>query len=474
MAAASDMFQVARGAAAGLPDGQRDEQWVDGPTSPYYGGATDAAARAPPAPGAAAAATPQQDMLFQWVDYPGPYRPGMHQQHLFPQGMHMGQLGNPYYGGADVASPFGAAGMAPGADMGMDQRVRSSDRPGRESRRQQHAGEDGGAKGRNRQGGGRDGGGGGGAEASGNAARAPAPAPEPPPVETVDPVVARELLSGTLESIYRDRIKPMGNYVKGRLKERECPEVMVKQFQEYYSKFPDVFQVSQPAGADEVSIMFVREPPWFKGWVDIDSPDDDYDEKMWEDFAEFLNGEHTFAGGRYGMARELMQRNLPFLAPYSLGEICHIVQLAIQPRKLILYHRKMLKPIQTIMCQPPAAVNGVPGSAGEEITDMDQLCLILFRTIIRYPQGIQLSRMKQMIKREFGASISEMAFQCTKLSELFAQEPLADTFTLEIKDSGKSMYVRLRDDAQLTPHTEALYAQAKSVEAKRHQAVAVA
>lgn len=51
------------------------------------------------------------------------------------------------------------------------------------------------------------------------------------------------------------------------------------------------------------------------------------------DAQEFLeDGAHAFAGGRYGMARELVSRNLSFLEPYALGEICHIVQLAIQQR----------------------------------------------------------------------------------------------------------------------------------------------
>ena len=54
------------------------------------------------------------------------------------------------------------------------------------------------------------------------------------------------------------------------------------------------------------------------------------------------------------MARELIQRDLPFLAGLSLGEVCHIVQLAIQHRRLIVYHRKMLKPIRVVLAQPAA------------------------------------------------------------------------------------------------------------------------
>lgn len=272
----------------------------------------------------------------------------------------------------------------------------------------------------------------------------------------------RSTLTTILESLYEDRIKPMANYVKGRLKERSTPEPIVKSFVELYSQHPDLFIVQQPpvgSQTDEATIFFVTEPSWFKGWIDIDAPDDPYDEKTWEELAKFLDGEHTFAGGRYGMARELMQRNLPFLKELSLGEVCHMVQLAIQHRRLIVYHRKMLKPIQTVLCQlSPSNGTGV-NAEGEEIKDMDDLCLVLFRMLIHHPQGIRLCRMKQMIKHELCRKLSEMAFQCTKLIELFNQEPLSETYVLDTENDGKSIYVRLGDPEKFNDHVKHLYNQ---------------
>jgi len=280
----------------------------------------------------------------------------------------------------------------------------------------------------------------------------------------------RSTLVSILESLYEDRIKPMANYVKGRLKERSTPESIVKTFVDLYAQHPDLFIVQQPTpgnGADEATIFFVKEPSWFKGWIDIDAPDDPYDEEIWKEFAKFLDGEHTFAGGRYGMARELMQRNLPFLAPLSLGEVCHMVQLAIQHRRLIVYHRKMLKPIQTVLCQlSPANGNGA-NAEGEEIKDMDDLCMVLFRMLMHHPQGIRLCRMKQMIKHELCRKLSEMAFQCTKLIELFNQEPLTSTFILDTENDGKSIYVRLGDPDQFTDHMKRLHEMAVATEAKQ-------
>merc|ERR1711879_12084 len=237
-----------------------------------------------------------------------------------------------------------------------------------------------------------------------------------------------------------------------------------------YSQHPDLFIVQQPAPGsqtDEATIFFVKEPAWFKGWIDIDSADDPYPEETWEELAKIPDGEHTFAGGRYGMARELMQRNLPFLAQLSLGEVCHMVQLAIQHRRLIVYHRKMLKPIQTVLCQlSPSNGNGT-NAEGEEIKDMDDLCLVLFRMLIHHPQGIRLCRMKQMIKHELCRKLSEMAFQCTKLIELFNQEPLSTTFVLDTEHDGKSIYARLGDPEKFSETVKRIYKSANTAEAKQ-------
>jgi len=292
-------------------------------------------------------------------------------------------------------------------------------------------------------------------------------------VPELGPENLQATLISTLESLYEDRIKPLANYVKGRLKERQCPEPLIKNFVELYAQQTDVFIVQRPADAsDEAVILLCTEPQWFKGWVDIDSPDDPYDEETWEAFARFLDGEHTFAGGRYGMARELMQRNLGFLANYSLGEVCHIVQLAIQSRRLVVYHRKMLKPIQTVLCQLSTGNGAGVGMEGEDIKDMDDLCFVLFRMLMHHPQGLRLCRLKQMIKHEFCRKLSEMSFQCTKLIELFNTEPLAGTFVLDTENDGKSIYVRLGNQENFTEPVKRIYSMATSAEAKAASQVA--
>merc|ERR1712113_1201389 len=65
---------------------------------------------------------------------------------------------------------------------------------------------------------------------------------------------------------------------------------------------------------------------------------------------------------------------------------------------------------------------------------------VIFRTLRRHPGGIRLSRLKQMIKEECQFRLNGMAFKCTKLIELFRQEPLRPVFVLE--DDGKEFVIR--------------------------------
>jgi len=60
--------------------------------------------------------------------------------------------------------------------------------------------------------------------------------------------------------------------------------------------------------------------------------------RMWqaaEDYFESLDDAHmVLPGGRYSCAQALVSRGLDFLHKRSLGQVCHIVQLAISQKKL--------------------------------------------------------------------------------------------------------------------------------------------
>jgi len=260
----------------------------------------------------------------------------------------------------------------------------------------------------------------------------------------------RSILTATLESLYKDRIKPFGNYVKGRLKERSSPEAAIRTFVDLYGQHPDLFTVEKHAESDEVAIYFKEAPEWFKGWVDIDASTDPYPEELWTSFAKYLEDGHAFAGGRYGMARYLMDKDLAFLKEYTLGEVCHLVQLAIQQRKIIAYHKKLLKPMsQATQLPVGGATTGEKSPEGEEILNVDGLIRALFKTLKKYPEGLRLDRMKQMIREECSLRLNEMTFKCTKLIEVFRLEPITAAFSLE--NDGKVFFLKAKKDSKDWP-----------------------
>merc|ERR1711920_611664 len=93
------------------------------------------------------------------------------------------------------------------------------------------------------------------------------------------------------------------------------------------------------------SVTLVNQPGSF---VDACSPADTYPEELWSALSSYLDGmsfdEMSIPGGRYVCARVLMGRQLPFLRGQSLGQICHMVQIAISQRRLLGYREGCLVP----------------------------------------------------------------------------------------------------------------------------------
>merc|ERR1719230_289516 len=67
---------------------------------------------------------------------------------------------------------------------------------------------------------------------------------------------------------------------------------------------------------------------------------------MWYALAAYLNQKGTTlpAGGRYVCAQGLVAQKLPFLEGMSLGQVSHIVQIAMTSRKLLGYYNGAIVP----------------------------------------------------------------------------------------------------------------------------------
>merc|ERR1719284_1453766 len=83
-------------------------------------------------------------------------------------------------------------------------------------------------------------------------------------------------------------------------------------------------------------------------------------------------------GGRYSCAQVLMQRGLPFLAGRTLGQVIHIVQLAISQKKLLGYLNGTIVPYahSQSMVKETCAARGRPcnsGARGKNIATWDMV-----------------------------------------------------------------------------------------------------
>eukprot|EP00392_Amoebophrya_sp_AT5.2_P017012 g17327.t1 len=179
-------------------------------------------------------------------------------------------------------------------------------------------------------------------------------------------------LVDAVRSLYVDRILPDEKTLKARLKLRIKPNrvCILSHVLELYSEIKSMRVVMDHENGGP-AIFLKDEPNGFLGFVDPCSNADPYPDTVWQHFENHLrtmlddmNSRQqsdgsltekttgpgsavavTFHRGRYGMAKDLYDRKLPFFEGLALGQVCHIVELAIQ-RDLLHYENNLLLPAQ--------------------------------------------------------------------------------------------------------------------------------
>ncbi|XP_026192432.1 uncharacterized protein LOC34622508 [Cyclospora cayetanensis] len=159
---------------------------------------------------------------------------------------------------------------------------------------------------------------------------------------------------------------------------------------EYYKQMTDTCRVECQGAPGEEVVYLLHPPQGHPGWVDANNPVDPYPEELWNSFM-------------YGMARFLQSRNFAFLRGYSLGQLCHIVQLAISKRKVLAYEDNILKPVN----QCKKVVNAflrLPerSSSKNHISSVGELQHCILELLKANPGGLTLSTLKRKIKLRQG------------------------------------------------------------------------
>ncbi|EEA07587.1 uncharacterized protein CMU_005100 [Cryptosporidium muris RN66] len=185
-----------------------------------------------------------------------------------------------------------------------------------------------------------------------------------------------------------------------------------------------------------------------KMWVDPKEPQDIYPNELWYSFIQYTCNllriiEHNprsqgntlktyqFKGGRYGFAVELYEKALPFLDGYSLGSICHIVQLAIW-KGILRYENNILQPAAACWDVSSVCTSGffnksTIDSNSYMLKNFDSHELVLLKKQLNEllnanPNGVLLSQLKKRMIARFQHNLSPALFKVSKMSSLLQSD----------------------------------------------------
>jgi len=267
------------------------------------------------------------------------------------------------------------------------------------------------------------------------------------PVATL--AVTRAELHSAIETLYADELKPYGRILRKRLAERnvnsgkEVELGLLRKFSE-----SDVqLQIASEEGG-EWSALFAGAPEPF---VDVYSKEDMYSESTWQaasDYFEALSTEEgVLPGGRYACAQTLSSRCLPFFKDFTLGRICHFVQIAISTRKVLGYlNGGVTSYSRSHSCMKDKAASDQASCAQAAIVSELTIaswkdakrCLkqILTESLQAGVDQVPLSNIKRICRSQYQIELSETSLGHSKLSDFLQDEKLSNICTVRLLDQG--------------------------------------
>jgi len=257
-------------------------------------------------------------------------------------------------------------------------------------------------------------------------------------------------LCHAVESLYRDGMKPYGRLLKKRLAElahasgRGGAERDVSSLRAACEACPHL-AVLDGEGGDWAALL----PGVPDSFVDVYSPHDCYQPELWAGLAAYFasveGADMILPGGRYSCAQVLVQRRLPCLAGYSLGQVSHIVQLAISQKKLLGYLNGNVVPYsrslsmvkdQSAQCKRPCASTSRRSKSTAFATwDVMRPCLEQLLSTMG-GQPMPLSNLKRLFRVQFNVELSETALGHAKLSECLQDPRVCDLCDVKLQGQG--------------------------------------
>jgi hypothetical protein len=291
-------------------------------------------------------------------------------------------------------------------------------------------------------------------------------------------------------SLYLDQLKPFGRILRKRIAERHVASDVAEPTPEAASLGlhppvePPVNVPHLKAVCEECATLKV-EPEEGGDWsvtlsgcpasfIDIYDSIDVYPEELWRGAAKYFENapeeDTTLPGGRYSCARTLLLRGLPFLEKRSLGQVCHIVQLAIADRKLLGYLNGAVVPYkrsQSMMKEKCASQKSACENMCAEAASLEFASWVQARKCMKSilaeaaaaaaldghvgPGVVPLSNIKRTFRSEFQLELSETVLGHSKLSELLQDDRFQDICAVELEKHGYIVVQRRAQDTSVYP-----------------------
>lgn len=288
-----------------------------------------------------------------------------------------------------------------------------------------------------------------------------------------------------VQSVYADELKPLGRVLLKRLREQAAsaaaaalglaedavdpenmPKIDPKRLRRICQDCPQL-QVHPEDGREFFVTLLGRS----FNFPDACSAHDPYPTELWLDavaYFENVSKDNMYLpGGRYACARELAKRQLPFLAGASLGQICHIVQLAISQKRilgylggqlgsqLVPYHHsdEWVKEQHAYHQQPISPKKGLsdlPVATWEDArTCMSEL---LYFESNPEPGVVTLSNVKRLFRSRFQLELSETVLGYSRLFDLLHDVHFSDVCVLQAHKNGQLLVKRVDGPRQVPCH----------------------
>jgi hypothetical protein len=256
-----------------------------------------------------------------------------------------------------------------------------------------------------------------------------------------------ELISA-IESLYKDQLRPYGRILRKRLVElaekegREAPHVDLCRLRAQCSDCPTL-QVDTEDDVEWSATM----PGLCAHFVDIYDTEDHFSEQFWSDarsYFESSQGDVSFSGGRYACAQGLASLSPSFLQGYSLGRVCHFVQLAMATRMMLGYCNGAIVPYgrsDTMLKNCCAEKQTICTSAKvPPITSWNVFRACLRELFSSVSDGIPLSNIKRLFRSHFQSDLSETVFGFPTLGELMRDVRLKDICSIQLLENGYHVF----------------------------------